>query len=470
MIWTLSDIMTATGGKGVNLMPSSTVIGIDFDSRKIGTSDLFIALKGTQSDGHEHLASARENGAIAALVDHECADKIGQIIVPDVMDGLRDLGIASRARSKAKITAITGSVGKTGTRDLMTTCLSALGQTHATAGNYNNHIGAPLSLARMPSETEYGVFELGMDHAGEIAALSPMVKPHIALITKIAESHIGYFDSLEGIALAKAEIFDGLVEGGLAILNADDDFTPMLAKIALEKGAGRVMTVGTKGDADARIERIERLEHGFNVSARIDGINIEFTLGMNASHWVLSAVMGLVAVHHFGGDMNKASVLLANNQEMDGRGARHELSINGQRFTLIDDSYNASPASMAAGIASLGAATPSGNGRKIAILADMLELGDGAEAYHQALINPLTSHDIDQLICFGPMMASLAEAAQDNMDVQFCADASEACMTAEAMIRDGDIVLVKGSNGMKAHHIVTTLKAKSQIKGGTDAA
>ena len=470
MIWTLDDIMTVTGGRGVNLKPEAAINGIDFDSRKICDGDLFLALTGGQSDGHKYLSAARANGAIAALVDHPCDDEIGQIIVDDVMGALRDLAQASRQRTRAKITAITGSVGKTGTRDLITTCLQSMGRTHATAGNYNNHIGAPLSLARMPEQTEFGVFELGMDHAGEIAALSPLVAPHIAVITRIAESHIGYFDSLEGIAHAKSEIFDGLVEGGLAILNADDEFSPMLADIARQKGAGRVMTVGTHGDADARIEKINAHDGGFQVVARIDGIEVNFTLGMSAPHWVLSAVMGLVAVHHFGGDMHKAAALLADHREMDGRGARHNLNVDGRSFTLIDDSYNASPASMTAGIISLGATASSSSGRKIAILADMLELGDGSEAYHRDLSTPLIEHGIDILICFGPMMAGLAEAVQPYMDVHFCRDAQDACAKAEALIHDQDIVLVKGSNGMKAHEIVTSLKAKGLNKGGSDAA
>ena len=468
MIWTLNEMMAATGGKCTRQDVPPAIFGIDFDSRKISDGDLFLALKGGQADGHDYLTKAKDQGAVAALVDHPCPDDIPQIVVDDVMTGLRDLAKASRKRSHAKITAITGSVGKTGTRDLIATCLKSMGQTHATEGNYNNHIGAPLSLARMPEQTEFGVFELGMDHAGEIAALSPLVAPHIAIITKIAASHIGFFDSLEGIAHAKAEIFDGLIEGGFAILNADDDFAPMLAKIAKEKGAGRVITVGVKGDADARIERIEALNHGYEVTARIDGIEVNFTLGMSASHWVLSAVMGLVAVHHFGGDMEKAAGLLADHRELEGRGARFALSHQGQNFTLIDDSYNASPASMVAGINNLGATTQPANGRKIAILADMLELGDEAEDYHRELITPLKNNGIDILICFGPMMASLAEIAKDNMDVHFCDDATRATDIAMSLIQDGDVVLVKGSNGMKAYQIVKSMKAKGQ--GGTDAA
>jgi UDP-N-acetylmuramoyl-tripeptide--D-alanyl-D-alanine ligase len=474
MIWTLGDIMKATGSTFGDTSAhdlNQGISGIDIDSRRITEGDLFIALEGTQTDGHNYLGAARKQGAAAALVGHAVEDELTQIIVPDVITALWDLGRAARARTDAKITAVTGSVGKTGTRDLITTCLSSMGETHATSGNYNNHIGAPLSLARMPQNSDFGIFELGMDHAGEISALSPLVTPHIAVVTRIAESHIGYFDSLKDIAHAKAEIFDGLKEGGLAILNADDDFMPLLRDLAFDRGAGHVMTVGTRGDADARIENISPHDDGYSVTARIDGQEITFTLGMSATHWIWSAVMGLVAAYYLGGEINEAARRLADQRDLDGRGARYNLTLgNGIRFTLIDDSYNASPASMAAAIANLAAASVSENGRRIAILADMLELGDGTEDYHRALITPLTDGQIDMLICFGPVMTNLVDAAKDKMQTYYCNDAKAACKHAQTVIRDGDIVLVKGSNGMKAHVVASTLKNLGQNEGDPHAA
>ena len=485
MIWTLHDVITATGGTVTNdnamVMP---IDGIDFDSRRIVQADLFLAFKGEQSDGHDHIDAAEKNGAVAAIVDHQVASDLTQIIVPDVHSALWDMARYARSRTDAKIVAITGSVGKTGTRDLITSCLGGMGKSHATSGNYNNHIGAPLSLARMPKDTQFGVFELGMDHAGEIAMLSSLVSPDITVITKIAESHIGYFDNLEGIAHAKAEIFDGLKPGGLAILNADDDFTPLLTTLAKANNAGRVMTVGTRGDADAHIDQIERHDDGFTVTACIDGTAITFDLGMSAVHWVRSAVMGLAVVQHLGGDINDAALRLADHREQDGRGARHTLNIEGRLITLIDDSYNASPASMAAGIANLGATNlsasgPSGNGRKIAVLADMLELGDGAEGYHRALLDELVHAEIDIVICFGPMMVYLAEAASasdnENLALHHYDDADASIEALLSQLCDHDVVLVKGSNGMNAHYVAKTLKSRNQTthnqhNGGSHAA
>ena len=467
MIWTLHDVLTATGGTMINDADGASPInGIDFDSRKIAPNDLFLAFKGAHSDGHDYLNAAHEGGALAAIVDHEVDSAITQIIVSDVHQALWGMARSARARTEASIIAITGSVGKTGTRDLMASCLAGMGKTHATAGNYNNQIGAPLSLARMPIEAEYGVFELGMDHAGEIAELSPLVLPDIAVITKIAESHIGYFDSLEGIARAKAEIFDGLKPDGLVLLNADDDFTPLLTRLAREKGAGRVMTIGTHGDADARIDQIDHREAGYEVTALIAGQKITFTLGMSAVHWIHSALMSLAAVHYLGGDIHEAAAQLADHKEMDGRGARHQLKINDRSITLIDDSYNASPASMAAGIANLGMSNITAKGRKIAVLADMLELGDAAEHYHRALATDLATADIDILICFGPLMAGLADAAsqpdQHTLQIHHCADADSALEIILSIADDGDVVLVKGSNGMKAHHIAKALTSRNQ--------
>ena len=466
MIWTLNDMILATGGTVVHdNAPAMPIHGIEFDSRNVNDGDLFLAFKGAHSDGHDHINAAAKQGAVAALVDHEVESDLTQIIVPDVHKALWELAQKARIRTSAKIVAITGSVGKTGTRDLMTTCLDSLGKTHATAGNYNNQIGAPLSLARMPQDTDYGIFELGMDHAGEIASLSPLVAPDIAVITKIAESHIGYFDNLDGIAHAKAEIFDGLKQGGLAILNADDNYTPMLAEIAKEKGAGRIMRVGTYGNADVRIEQIEKETNGYQVSIRIDGAVFTFTLGMSAIHWIWSAVMGLAAVAHFGGDLDAAATKLAQHRELDGRGARHNLIIDGKSVTLIDDSYNASPASMAAGIANLGATKASGDGRKIAILADMLELGDEAGQYHRDLAEHIIKGEIDILICFGPMMAELADdlcKPTKDVETHHCDDADAAIALTLSLISDHDVILVKGSNGMKAHLVAKTLKSKSQ--------
>ncbi|MCE2516843.1 MAG: UDP-N-acetylmuramoyl-tripeptide--D-alanyl-D-alanine ligase, partial [Alphaproteobacteria bacterium] len=371
------------------------------------------------------------------------------------------------------VTAITGSVGKTGTRHLVAACLAANGATHSSKGNYNNHIGAPMSLALMPQNSRFGVFELGMNHSGEIADLSPMVAPDVAIITRIASSHIGNFNSLDDIAAAKGEIFDGLTTGGTAILNADDDYTPMLAELARKAGAERVITCGFADSADARVDSLTHSDNGLSVKASIDGTPLSFTTQMTAPHWAISALMGLVTVKTFGGDLDASIAALAEVGDLEGRGAHHRLTISGGRqITLIDDSYNASPASMTAALESLK--TDPAAGRRVAILADMLELGEASPDLHRDLLPPLRRGGVELVISFGPSMAELALAANAHDDIITCHtdNAQSAAELAKDNLRDGDVVLVKGSNGMKTHHVISALTedaASFSPEGGANA-
>ena len=466
MIWTAADMIKATGGQ-IKGASDWHVSGLALDNRKTQKGDLFIALAGEHHDGHDYVEAAIDSGAVAALVSHEMPSEIPQIIVDDTLTALEGLARHARQRCSAPIVAITGSVGKTGTKHIVSSCLSALGYTHASQGNFNNHIGVPFSLSLMPRDAKFGVFELGMNHSGEIAALSPMVAPDVAIITRISNSHAGFFDSLDDIAAAKAEIFMGLTENGVAILNADDPYLDYLSGQALENGAGRIITCGYADGADARLVDVTRQDKGLKVATSINGHAINFSMKMHAPHWALSAVMALAVISTlYPNDhtaLKKATDALANLEDLDGRGKRHRAHLeDGGTITVIDDSYNASPASMASALISLGE-DPS-TGRRVAILADMLELGDEADDLHRGLVDAVSQAAPHVLICFGPSMAQLTEAYQAQMPdavIKHCDNADAAIAMAKHLLSDGDLVLIKGSNGMKTSHVVQALLARS---------
>lgn len=479
MNWTSSEILQATGGNLIGAQDWS-VSGITLDNRHTQDGDLFIALKGDNHDGHDYIEAAFDAGAAAALVSHAASSEKPQIVVKDTLPALVKLAEAARQRSAAKIIAITGSVGKTGTKHIISNCLSALGRTHASAGNFNNHIGAPISLALMPKESDHGVFELGMNHSGEIAALSPMVNPDIAVITRISNSHSGFFNSLDDIAAAKAEIFSGLVKGGIAVLNADDPYLDYLAEQARLHGASKIITCGYHENADAQLIKVNRHKNGLDIIARIAGDIIEFSMKMNASHWALSAVMALAVVDQIYPDnqtaLKKAALAMADLEELKGRGMRQMATLDhGGMITLIDDSYNASPASMVSALSNLG--QDPDQGRRVAILADMLELGDDAPDLHRGLLDAVMAASPSVLICFGPLMAHLANAyaaTKPDCEIHHCDNANAAVETVKPLLKDGDLVLIKGSNGMKTSLVVSALQTsasdENKQNGGHHAA
>ena len=466
-LWNATDIIRATGGAPIGADAwQATTLGID--SRALPEGALFIALKGENHDGHDHVAAAAKAGAVAALIDRDPADcgipeGFPAIHVNDTMEGMRRMAVAARERSDARRIAITGSVGKTTMRHILSGALAAHRPCHATEGNLNNHIGAPLSLARMPADAAFGVFELGMNHAGEISGLSKMVAPHHAIITRIAKSHIGHFPSLEAIAAAKGEIFEGLEGDGTALLCADDPFTPLLSDLARGQGAGRVVTVGESGDATHRLTAVRRHKDGLEVDAMIDGERVGFQMAMSGTHNAYAGLLSLAVAEAEGLDRAVSIDALAKIKDIDGRGRHHDIRLgDGRRFTLVDDSYNASPASMEAAIRDL-AGDPN-QGRRVAILADMLELGDESRALHEALAKPLLASPPAVLILYGKGMEALSRALTASeggaaMDILLAEDACEATGRALERIRDGDLVLVKGSNGMKAADIARHLLA-----------
>lgn len=473
-LWSVEEICAAVGGRRLGATATKdaaasdshwSASGVSIDSRKVNKGDLFIALVGEIFDAHNYVASALDAGAAGALVSrvpHGLDDDPRLVIVSDTAAALTALGKASRDRAQGHVMAVTGSVGKTGTKEMLSAMLSANGTTYATEGNLNNHFGAPLSLARIHAQTQFGVFELGMNHAGEIAPLSRIVRPEIALITSVDPVHLEFFESVEGIADAKAEIFEGLEPGGVAVLNRDNPHYERLLAAAQKVGAGEVRSFGSHESADFRLVAAEVMDSGTSVHARINGTDFTFNLAFAGLHHAQNAVAALGCVSIWGLDLQKAIDGVAAIGPLKGRGLRHRVPIGDQHFLLIDESYNASPPSMRASIQVLGAydverAEDQGGGRRIAVLGDMLELGETSEQEHIALSTALMEQDIDLVYCCGRMMESLYNVLPTSMQGAYAQDADTLGSLLLLAIQPGDAVLVKGSLGIKMAIIVEAL-------------
>ena len=438
------------------------------DTRSLAPGDLFFAIRSETGDGHDHLARAFAAGAGAAVVAGERAAEgaaFGPVFaVDDTLRAMERLGLAARARSAARIVAVTGSVGKTSAKDMLRVALGAAGPTHAAAASYNNHWGVPLTLARMPAGSAFGVFEIGMNHAGEIAPLVAMVRPHVALVTTIAPVHIEHLGSIEAIADAKAEIFSGVEPGGAIVLNRD---APQFERLAAQaRGTGRaVATFGAGAGADGRLLDYQAEGEGARVRAEINGRILVFTLGAPGLHMAQNAVGVLLAVRALGADPGAAAEALAGFSAPKGRGARHVLQAAGGAFTLIDESYNANPVSMRAALALLGATAPGPGGRRIAALGDMLELGAGAAQAHAGLADELVRHRVDLLYCAGPLMRGLYDAAPAAMRAAWAPRSAELAGGVLDAPRAGDVVMIKGSNGSAMAPIVAALRVRFSASG-----
>lgn len=462
-LWTSTEAETAVRGDS-NATWSAT--GVSIDSRTLSRGDLFVAIQGPNFDGHAFVADALSKGAAAAVVsrrpDNVAADA-PLLLVADPFKALQDLARAARERSRARIVAVTGSVGKTSTKEALRFVLAAQGLTHATEGSLNNHWGVPLSLARMPREAAYGVFELGMNHAGEISPLSKMVRPHVALITTIEAVHLEFFDSVDEIAAAKAEIFDGVVDGGVAVLNQDNGHFGYLVRQALARGVARVLGFGAAPGAWARLVSYRQIEGGSQVMAEVAGRPVSYQLGAPGRHVAGNSLAVLAAVSQLGASVASAARLLSELTPPKGRGARHEIALDagtpGSRFTLIDESYNASPPAMRAAFAVLAAMEPGSGGRRIAILGDMLELGTESSVIHAKLAQDLVEAGIDLVCTAGADMAHLSEALPRDMRAGHTARAEELLPLVRKLIRPGDVVVVKGSHGSRMGLIVEALLA-----------
>lgn len=450
VLWTAQDIAAATGGTA---SADFAVGGVAFDSREVGPGDLFIALKGEATDGHRFVDGAFAQGAAGAIVSTPVPHP--HILVSDTTAALNALGVAARARTSARIAGVTGSVGKTSTKEALAAALARAnrGPVHRSVKSYNNHTGVPLSLGRMPAETHFGVFEMGMNHAGEISALTRLVRPHVALITAIAPAHIENLGSMEAIADAKGEIFEGLEPGGTAILPFDTPYRDRLIGHATGKAA-KIVTFGRAAGADVTAREVLQTVDGTLVTALLPGAEVTFTLSQPGDHWVLNALAVLAAVQAMGGDLAAAGLALGELEGLTGRGARHQIAANGGTALLIDESYNANSASMAATLAVLGE-TPAK--RRIALLGEMRELGVQSAALHAGLAAPVLAAGVDLLLLVGTDMAPLADALAGQIEVRHLPDAEAALSALQPLIRAEDVLLVKGSNAVGLSRVVAGL-------------
>lgn len=453
ILWHAAEAAAATQGISQN---DWSCTGISIDSRSLTGGDLFIAIKGPSFDGHRFVRQALDNGAAACVVDHipqDCKDTDALLIVPDTTQALNDLGLAARARSNARFVGVTGSVGKTGVKEALAFTLSRQGKTHATLGNLNNHFGLPLTLARMPKDCDYAVLELGMNHAGELTALSAMAQPHVAIITTVVGAHLEYFGSVDAIADAKAEIFSGLVEGGFAIMNADNAYYNRIRPQAAARGDLRLLSFGHADGCQFKAISAKAAPCcGTFVRAEINGQLIDYTVSHPGDHWVNNSLGVLACLYGLGADVQKGAGDLALLPGIKGRGQTHDLSLPQGHVRLIDESYNANDASMRAALAVLSQASA---GRKIAVLGDMLELGAEAEQVHKNLKDAFDG--IDLLYACGPLMKHLFDAlpaAKQGAYRDTAADLSGVICTD---LRDGDVVSIKSSNGSKTGLIVQDL-------------
>ena len=459
-LWTSAEAAAATGGR---VGAPWTVDGVSIDSRKTEAGDLFVALAGPNHDGHDFVDAAFERAAAAAMVARRPAKHPGGaplLIVVDTFEGLRALAAQARARSAARIVAVTGSVGKTGTKELLAAALARGGRTAASAGNLNNHIGTPLSLARLPREAAYGVFEIGMNHAGEIEPLSRLVRPHVALITTVAAVHTEMFPDLDAVADAKAEIFAGIEPGGVAVLNRDNAYFDRLAKAARRAGAGRIVAFGESTEADACLVAWRPGGAGGTVAASFEGAEIEYEIALSGRHWALNSVAAVAAAGAAGVSLTHAADALRAVAPIAGRGRRHWVVLENGTCALIDESYNASPAAVRAAIATLAETAPARpEGRRLAALGDMLELGDSAARWHADLAGDLEAAGIDRVFTAGALTAHLHRALARPRRGAHAPDAESLLPRLRAELRAGDVLLVKGSLGSRMSRVVEGLLA-----------
>ena len=439
---------------------TTPITGISIDTRSLQPGDLFVALK-DQRDGHDFVPAAFKAGAAAALVakTYTRQDGDGALIkVDDPLRALEDAGRIARFRTDAKIVAVTGSVGKTGTKEMLRLCLGRAGATHASEKSYNNHWGVPLTLARMPVATHYGVFEIGMNHPGEIAPLVRMVAPDVGIITTVEPVHLAQFRSLADIAEAKAELLLGLSSGGIAILNRDNPFFDLLSERADER-ALRIVAFGAHKEADIRLEHETLFDTGSEVTATVHGNRVSYRLGAPGRHYVMNSLAVVAAIDALGADLATCIAALANVTAPVGRGARSEIDIPGGKLLLIDESYNANPASMAAALATLGAVPRAAFGRRIAVIGDMRELGADADTLHRGLAPAIEAAGVDVVFACGVHMRSLYNLLpEQRRGAHTLLSADLAPLVAERLA-PGDAVMIKGSLGTHMAPVVEAVRA-----------
>lgn len=458
IIWTAKEAAAATGGAARGNWMAS---GISIDTRTLQKGDLFIALKGDFRDGHDFVRHALEKGAacVVSRIPEGVDQNAPLLVVSDTFAALQDLGRAARHRTGAKIIAVTGSVGKTGTKEMLAAAFGALGQAHASKASHNNHWGVPLSLANMHAGCDYGVFEIGMNHPGEITPLSKMARPHVAIITTVAGVHMEHFESVRQIADAKAEIFGGMDHNGAAVLNRDNEWFAHLKAKAETRGV-KVYGFGDHGESDARMTECLEAANGSRIKAKIIDEDVSFTLLIPGRHIALNALAVLLAVKLAGGDVNRAVKALEKIQPVAGRGLREYIDIGDPKnpVTLIDESYNASPVAMKAAFKVLALIDPGRGGRRIAVLGDMLELGKDGPKLHAELALPLQAADVQLVYTCGPLMKNLHDNLPQDRRGAHGRDSVELASIVPEVLTPGDVVMVKGSHGSKMGVVVEALR------------
>jgi UDP-N-acetylmuramoyl-tripeptide--D-alanyl-D-alanine ligase len=456
-LWTSAEIAAATGGKA---SADFSVDAVTFDSREVIGGELFVAMKGEKEDGHRFVEDAHGRGARGFLVSQPVP--FPHVLAADGFEALQALGRAGRARADATVLGVTGRVGKTSVKEALRRALQEVEPeaTHWSVKSYNNHPGVPLSLSRMPADTRYGVFEMGMNHAGELAALTRLVRPHVAVVTWVAPAHQEFFESEEAIADAKAEIFEGLESGGTAVVPFDNRHRDRLLEKA-KRHAGRILTFGSGAGADARIVSASEDQGGTIVIADVAGIRCAYRVPMPGAHWVQNSLAVMAAAHAAGADLAAAGLGIGQMRGLEGRGAQHRIPVDGGEATLIDESYNANPASMAAALRVLGAARPETGGHRVAVLGAMKELGAASAALHASLAPLIEAAGVSRAILVGGETAPLGRALSSHVDVVDVADAAAALDALRETLGAGDVVLLKGSNSVGLGRLVTALRGQA---------
>jgi UDP-N-acetylmuramoyl-tripeptide--D-alanyl-D-alanine ligase len=472
-LWTSAAMAEAMRAAASGVLPDA-VSGLSIDSRTLAPGEAYFAIKGDVHDGHDFVAAALKAGAALAVVEVAQRDKFASdaplLVVDDVLAALVDLARAARARLSANVIAVTGSVGKTSTKEALRRVLGAQGETHASAASFNNHWGVPLSLARCPATARFAIFEIGMNHAGEIEPLVKLVRPQIAIITTVEPVHLEFFAGIEAIADAKAEIFEGVEPGGAVVLNRDNPQFARLARRAKKLGIKRIVSFGAHKKSDARLLDLSLHPACSAVHANILGHDVTYKLGMPGRHMAMNSLAVLAAASLVEADLALAALALSQVEPAAGRGVRRALQLAGGEATLIDESYNANPASMAAALNVLGRAAVGPHGRRIAVLGDMLELGPTGAALHRGLVDAVKANQVDLVYCCGPLMRNLWDALSTGKRGGYADNAAGLEAQAVSAIRAGDAVMVKGSLGSKMKTIVNALEKRFPGKAALDEA
>lgn len=461
-LWRWDELIAAAGATADGA-PDVPITGFSIDTRSLHPGEVFVALRDARN-GHDYVTEAFRRGAAAALVETGYARTSGDgalLRVASPLESLRAIAAAARRHSAARIVAVTGSVGKTGTKEALRNCLSRLGPTHAAERSFNNHWGVPLTLARMPADALYAVFEIGMNHAGEITPLATLVRPHVAIVTTVEPVHLQFFDSVEAIAEAKAEIFAGLEPGGTAVLNRDNAYFDLLARAAREHGA-RIVSFGRHEMADVRAEVWALEADGSDIVARLGGKRIAYRVGAPGGHIAQNSLAVVAALDALGADVEKAVPALTEMRAAKGRGERREVALNSGPMLLIDESYNANPASMRSALSAMATVPRERFPRRIAVLGDMLELGDDAGRWHEALNEPVDAAEVDLVFACGPHMQRLFSALPAARRGAWAPTSQGIVTPLVRAVQSGDVVMVKGSLGSRMAPLVEALLHKGE--------